>query len=245
MHPARARGKLTCLCEATSIESRGVLTEEQEFSQEEKRVLNLLARGLSREFPNPQRVGCPGPAILRSIALHKLTLSEAESWLDHLSSCSPCFTEFSEIRKEASRRERTLMWLVAAAMVLLAVTGWVWVRSRPSGQTAAVVILDLRGRAAVRGGNPPHSSQPPLEVPRNATTLNLELPIGSNEGAYDVALLSNSGAELFRTSATAKLEDHVVILRADVDLAGISPGLYFLGLRRPGLEWLRFPIRVL
>ncbi|HEY6372301.1 MAG TPA: hypothetical protein VIX37_17120 [Candidatus Sulfotelmatobacter sp.] len=137
------------------------------------------------------------------------------------------------------------MWLAAAAMVLLAVTGWVWVRSRPSGQTAAVVILDLRGRAAVRGGNPPHSSQPPLEVPRNATTLNLELPIGSNEGAYDVALLSNSGAELFRTSATAKLEDHVVILRADVDLAGISPGLYFLGLRRPGLEWLRFPIRVL
>lgn len=245
MHPARARGKLTCLCEATSIESRGVLTEEQEFSQEEKRVLNLLARGLSREFPNPQRVGCPGPAILRSIAFHKLTLSEAEPWLDHLSSCSPCFTEFSEIRKEASRRERTLMWLVAAAMVLLAVTGWVWVRSRPSGQTAAVVILDLRGRAAVRGGNPPHSSQPPLEVPRNATTLNLELPIGSNEGAYDVALLSNSGAELFRTSATAKLEDHVVILRADVDLAGISPGLYFLGLRRPGLEWLRFPIRVL
>ena len=118
-------------------------------------------------------------------------------------------------------------------------------RSRPSGQTAAVVVLDLRGRATVRGENPPETSQPPLEVPRNAKSLNLELPIGSNEGAYDVALLNPSGAELFRTSATAKLEDHIVVLRADVDLAGVSPGSYFLGVRQPGLEWTRFPIRLL
>jgi len=73
----------------------------------------------------------------------------------------------------------------------------------------------------------------------------LELPIGSNEGAYDVALLDPSGAELFRTSATAKLEDHIVVLRADVNLAGVPPGSYFLGLRQRGLEWMRFSIRVL
>ena len=73
----------------------------------------------------------------------------------------------------------------------------------------------------------------------------MELPIGSNEGAYDVALLDPSGAELFRTSATAKLEDHIVVLRADVDFTGISPGSYFLGLRQPGLEWMRFLVRVL
>jgi hypothetical protein len=73
----------------------------------------------------------------------------------------------------------------------------------------------------------------------------LELPIGSNEGAYDVALLNPSGTELFRTSAMAKLEDHIVVLRADVDLAGVSQGSYFLGLRQRGTEWMRFPIRVL
>ena len=107
-----------------------------------------------------------------------------------------------------------------------------------------VVLLDLRDRATVRGENPPQINQLPLEVPRNAKTLKLELPIGSKEGAYDVALLDPSGAELFRTSATAKLEDHIVVLRADVDLAGVSPGSYFLGLRQRGLEWMRFPIRV-
>lgn len=137
------------------------------------------------------------------------------------------------------------MWLAAAAMVLLAVAGWMWVRSRPTGQATAVVVLDLRGRSTARGENPSETSQPPLEIPRSAKSLNLELPIGSNEGAYDVALLNPSGAELFRMSATARLEDHIVVLRANVDFAGVSPGSYFLGVRQPGLEWTRFPIRLL
>jgi hypothetical protein len=118
-------------------------------------------------------------------------------------------------------------------------------RPRPQVQTAAVVLLDLRGRATVRGEHSLETSQPLLEVPRNAKTLNLELPIGSNEGAYDVALLDPSGSEFLRTSATAKLEEHIVVIRAHVDLAGVSPGSYFLGLRQPGLEWMRFPVRVL
>ncbi len=230
----------------TSSESRRVLKEQEEFNGEEKRILDLLNRGLSRDFPNPQRIGCPGSAILKSIALHKLPLAEADPWLEHFSSCSPCFQEFGEIRKEAAgQRRQTQMWLAAAAMVLLAVAGWMWVRSRPSGQTAAVVVLDLRGRSTARGENPSETSQPPLEVPRSAKSLNLELPIGSNEGAYDVALLNPSGAELFRTSATAKLEDHNIVLRADVDLADVPPGSYFLGVRQPSLEWTRFPIRLL
>jgi len=172
-------------------------------------------------------------------------LSEADRWLNHFSSCSPCFQEFTQFRKQVVDRRRTQIWLAAAAVLIVAVAGWFWVRSRPQVQTAAVVVLDLRSRATVRGENQPETSQPPLEVPRNAKTLNLELPIGSNEGAYDVALLNPNGAELFRTSATAKLEDHIVVLRADVDFAGVSPGSYFLGLRQRGLEWMRFRIRVL
>ena len=107
------------------------------------------------------------------------------------------------------------------------------------------MLLDLRGRATVRGENSPVTTLPLLVLPRNAKTLNLELAIGSYEGSYDVALLNPSGAELFRTGATAKLEDHIVVLRVDVDLAGVSPGSYLLGVRQPGLEWTRFPIRLL
>jgi hypothetical protein len=42
----------------------------------------------------------------------------------------------------------------------------------------------------------------------------------------------------------ANLEDHIVVLRAAVDLAGVPPGSYFLGVRQPGVEWTRFPIRL-
>jgi hypothetical protein len=230
----------------TSTGSRRILKEQEEFNGEEKRILDLLDKGLSRDFPNPQRIGCPGPAILKSIALHKLPLAEADPWLKHFSSCSPCFQEFTDIRKQAAgKRRQAQMWLAAAAMVLLAVAGWMWVRSRPTAQTAAVVVLDLRGRSTARGEHSSETSQPLLEVPRSAKSLTLELPIGSNEGGYDVALLNLSGAELFRVSATAKLEDHIVVLRANVDLAGVSPGSYFLGVRQAGLEWARFPIRLL
>jgi hypothetical protein len=236
---------LAFLFETTSTGSRQVLKAQEELNGEEKRILDLLGKGLSRDFPNPQRVGCPDSALLRRIALRKVPLSEADRWLTHFSSCSPCFQEFTQFRKQAAERRRTQVWLVAAAVLVFAVAGWLWVRNRPPVQTAAVVILDLRGRAMVRGENPSETSQPPLDVPRNAKTLNLELPIGSNEGPYEVALLDSSGAELFRGSAAAKLEDHIVVLRVDVDLTRISPGSYFLGLRHSGVEWMQFPVRVL
>ena len=204
-------------------------------------------RGVYRaSFQTQSALGAPTPPSSGALLPTNCRCAQAAPWFDHLSACSPCFQDFNKFRREATgQRRRIQMWLAAAAVLLFAVGGLLWVRSRPSGQTAAVVVLDLRGRATVRGESTPETSQPSLEVPRNARSLNLELPIGSNEGAYDVALLNPSGAELFRTSATAKLEDHIVVLRADVDLAGISPGSYFLGLRQPGLEWMRFPIRVL
>jgi hypothetical protein len=132
-----------------------------------------------------------------------------------------------------------------AAVVLIAIGGWLWVRNRPSGQTAAIVILDLRSRATVRGETPTDANQQPLEIPHGARQLQLDLPIGSNEGTYELAVLNGNGAELFRSTGSAKLEDHIVVLRADFNLSGVSPGSYLLGLRQQGLEWTRFPIRVL
>ena len=148
-------------------------------------------------------------------------------------------------RRVGAQRSRAVMWLAAAAVVLIAIGGWLWVRNKPSGQTAAVMVLDLRGRATGRGETPTDANQQPLEIPHGARQLQLDLPIGSNEGTYELAVLNGNGAELFRTTGSAKLEDHVVSLRAEVDLAGVSPGSYFLGLRQQGMEWTRFPVRVL
>jgi len=229
-----------------SGESRQVLSERDEFSRDEQRILDVLERGLSREYPNPDRIGCPGSAVLRGIASHKLRLAEVHQWLDHLGSCSPCYQEFTERRKQVvSQRRRLQVWLAVAAVLILTVAALVWVRTQRPGQQPEIAVLDLRERSVARGQNPTQPDQPPLEIRRSAKHLIVDLPIGSREGSYDLALLTESGDQLRNTSGTARLQDHVVTLRADVDVTGIQPGTYLLALRQPGLEWTRYPVRVL
>ena len=88
------------------LNRREILEELEKLDNEEARILDLLARGLSREFSNPQRVGCPDSAVLRGIAFRELRLAEIQQWLGHLSSCSPCYQEFTELRKQAARSSK-------------------------------------------------------------------------------------------------------------------------------------------
>ena len=182
--------------------------------------------------------------MLRGIAQHKIPLSQADQWLNHLSSCSPCFQDFQNYRSETTARRRVFqIALAAAAVLLIVIGGLLLLRNRPSVQTATVTI-DLRERSIARGENPAERNQGPLELSRETKHLVLDLPIGSKEGSYEVALVSGGGEQVRGTTGIAQLENHTAILKADIDLAGVSPGSYFLGVRQPGLEWSRYPVRV-
>jgi len=134
------------------------------------------------------------------------------------------------------------MALAAAAVLLIVLGGLLWVRSHPPVQTATVTI-DLRERSVARG-DPSGSGQAPVELSRGAKHLILDLPIGSKEGGYDLALLGAAGAEIRTTTGVAQLENHTVVMKANLDLAGVLPGTYFLGVRQPGLEWSRYPVHL-
>ena len=221
------------------------LSTESQSNAADKRLLDILRQGLTTEFPNPERIGCPGNALLKGIAQGKVSLTEAEPWLDHLGSCSPCFREFKEFRRQSTNQRRRVLTLVATAAVLVsAVGGWLWVQARHSVQTTETAVLDLRERSVARGQNPSDTGQAPLEIPRTAKHLVLDLPIGSKEGPYDVGLLTGSGDQLLSATGMAELHDHITGLRVDVDLGSIRPGEYSLGVRQPSLEWTRYPIRV-
>ena len=133
--------------------------------------------------------------------------------------------------------------LAAAAVLLIVIGGLLFLRSRPSVQTATVTI-DLRERSIARGENPPETNQSPIELSRQTRHLVLDLPVGSKEGDYELGVLGSSGEEIRTATGAAHLENHTVVLNADIDLAGVSPGSYFLGVRQPGLEWSRYPARV-
>ena len=228
-----------------SGQSRQFLSDRDEFSKDEQRILDVLERGLSREFPNPNRTGCPDSAVLRGIALHKLRLAEVHQWMDHLSTCSPCYQEFTQLRKQAViQRRRLQVWLAAAAVVILTVTGWLWVRTHYAVQGTETAVLDLRGISVTRGESSPQTNLPTLKLQSSAKHLVLDLPIGSAEGSYELALESESGTQLLSATGTAQLHDGVVVLRADVQFRDVSPGVYVLGLRQPGLEWVLYRVRI-
>jgi hypothetical protein len=221
------------------------LSSESQSNAADKRLLDILRQGLATEFPNPERIGCPGNALLKGIAQGKVSLAEAEPWLDHLGSCSPCFQEFKEFRRQSAiQRRRVLIFVATAAVLLFAVGGWLWVRARRSVEATDVAVLDLRERSVARGQSQSEADQAPLEISRTTKHLILDLPIGSKEGPYDVGLLTGTGDQILRATGMAELRDHITDLRVDVDLSGVQSGAYSLGLRQAGLEWTRYPIRV-
>jgi hypothetical protein len=133
--------------------------------------------------------------------------------------------------------------LAAAAVLLIIIGGLLWLRSR-AVVPITTVTLDLRDRSVARGENLSEAGRVPLELSRHAKHLILELPIGSKEGSYQLALLKGTGEQISGTTGMAQLENHTVILKTEIDLAGVSLGLYFLEVRQPGMEWNRYPVRV-
>ena len=209
---------------------------------EEKRILDALGRGLLKEFPNPNRVGCPGSEVLKQIASRGMPLSEAEPWLNHLGSCSPCYRDFSQLRS-AHRQRRTRMNLAAAASVLIVVGLTTWAILHQHNQQIVRAVIDLRERSMARGTEPAPSEQP-LDILRDASLLDIYLPLGSDEASYDVRITSVDGEQLLSRSGEAKLSDGLAVLRIHLGRRLLSRGTYVLQIRKQGSEWVSFPLRI-
>jgi hypothetical protein len=165
-----------------------------------------------------------------------MPLDQAEKWLDHLGSCSPCYSDFSEFRKSHElRKKRTLLAIAASILVVAGIAGWVLLQRHNETFVAQTAVLDLRNRSLPRGteSNP---VEPPLVVSRAATHWNIYLPFGSDAAPYDIRLLAASGELLVSTKADAKLTDGVAVIQISVDLSSRSPGQCVLRLTRNGTQ---------
>ena len=210
--------------------------------RDEKRILDALGRGLLKEFPNPDRAGCPGSDVLRRIASHAMPLEEAEKWLDHLTSCSPCYRDFSELQADyRHRRMQTVLAIAASILIVVGVAGWALFFKHTGPPVVQTAVLDLRNRSVPRGGEANPSEQP-LEVGRGVKRLNVYLPLGSAEGPYELRIAPTGGSAVFATSGVASLKDGVTSIEAVVDLSSASSGRYVLQIRRPNSEWNSYPL---
>ena len=220
-----------------SLCGEAILSDNAYSAKEEKRALDALGRGLLKEFPNPERIGCPGSEVLRGIASRKVPLAQAEPWLDHLTSCSPCYRDFSQFREAFElRRKRTLLAVAASILIAASVAGWALAHRHEETQYAQTAVLDLRNRSVSRGTEP-NPGEPPLELSRAVSHLNIYLPLGSPEGPYDVRLVTPSGESVLTASGIAKLNDHATSFQLEAGLASNRAGRYLLQVRKAGLEW--------
>jgi hypothetical protein len=202
----------------------------------------VLGRGLLKDFPNPERIGCPGADVLKKIASHEMPLSEAEKWLNHFGSCSPCYSDFCKIQATYKRRRtRTILAIAASILVVAGIAGWALLLRQKEPSVAQTAVLDLRNRSIPRGteANP---MEPPLNIRRTATHWNIYLPLGSSEGAYEVRVLAPSGESLLTADEVAKLRDGVTSIQIQVSFSSARSGQYLLQVRKVGSEWNSYAV---
>jgi len=210
--------------------------------RDEKRILDALGRGLLKEFPNPDRAGCPGADVLRKIASHEMPLPQAEKWLDHLTSCSPCYGDFTEFRAGyRHRRVQAVLAIAASILIVVGVAGWALFFKQKGPSAVQAAVLDLRNRSVPRGGelNP---GEQPLEVSREVKRLNVYLPLGSAEGPYELRIAITTGSAIFTTNGVASVKDGVTSIETTVDLSSAPSGRYVLQIRKPNSEWNSYPL---
>ncbi|MGC2657316.1 MAG: hypothetical protein WA324_05015 [Bryobacteraceae bacterium] len=190
-------------------------------------------------YPNPERTGCPGSAVIQAYGDQKL---EDESIWSHITHCSPCFTEFKEVRdarwqreaKQAQRRKRIKLAAITAVAGAAVVLGLLFMRKgagvpfapRPS----LLATIDLSNTEVLRGGSGESHQLDLPPVSKRATELQILLPRFSGTGNYVIAILKsrNDRTALAKGSGVATGTDSRAEVRVGIDLSRVSPGTYLL-----------------
>jgi hypothetical protein len=229
--------------------------------RQEKKLLEAAEAVARTEFDTPVRSACPGAGALRLLARRDPSLPDTPDLIDHIGTCSHCFNEYNRCRTAYKRRVRFSFVLSTGAVaailsiLLLAPLRWPFQRSIPSGTESARlrepgqplrnVIVDLRMKGTLRGGGADQANQgPDPQLPRANLSIEIQLPFGSEEGVYDIAITSTTGQPLVQSTGVATLQNFIEVLPLKANLTRFSSGRYELQLRRVGTDWASYRVVV-
>ena len=234
--------------------------QEDSAEQSYTQAKEILQQAILRDYPNPERRGCPGFNVLRRLASFDLPQTSDPAW-EHVIHCSPCYAEFLGFRAETKvvrRRGRQRMRLIFAAAAVVIVLCGMWLAGRqflgPRGQVPPQIAanvpptpayLDLEPIEISRGGSDGEGKHSNLVLPVGDLDLRIRLPIGSEDGRYQVQILSQPGGRpLAFGQGAAALEEHSVLLTTRLNLKGLKPGNYYMAFRRVNLDWAMLPLEL-
>ena len=240
---------------------------------DEREILDSFRESFQHDFPNPERIGCPGGEVLRALAWRR-KLDNPETVVTHIGKCSPCFQEHRIFLQQYKSRQR-LYRLAAVAVLTLGVTLWLsWRLMRGPGtlvpEPPPMVKTPSQPPPPVPSPVPPSAQeQKPaevqvvldlrkrgvargennnqdggLDVPKGRLKLSIYLPIGSGEGDYEVRILGRQNQVLIAAKGKAQMQGHLNVLTVEANTSTFEAGSHSLAIREVGWGWNRFPLKV-
>ncbi len=216
-------------------------TPEQRY----ERLRDTVQQTILQNFPNPERKGCPGDAVVREVA-ERRDLIEDDAW-QHITHCSPCYATFLQFKDEfRARRRRRGLAIIAGAIAFVALLAAVAIYEvKRGGEQASleghdsyiVATLDLRDSSSQRSADASPTAHPTPTLPREKLDLTIDLPFGSEPGIYEIQL-RQTGQSLITAEAAAELNRGTAELHVRVDFSKRAPGVYALAIRQPGSSWV-------
>jgi hypothetical protein len=217
----------------------------EESRKARERIKKQLQDSILNEYPNPERRGCPGDSVLKRLAAHPVEEAiEGDLNWHHVTHCSECYREFLGFRGEVKRgikeRRRKAAWvLVAAAVILIVII--VFFSSRVKSPKPQ--IIDLQGRSMPRSEEGQQETKP-IVLEREPEELTIKLPFGSVAGPYEIQLLKTADHPLLSARGEATVRNGTTTLTTKADLSKLTPGNYFIGIRRVPWDWTYYRVLI-
>jgi hypothetical protein len=227
---------------------------EQSPEEISNEIQQLLQQAVLNNYPNPERNGCPGASVLREVVQRRLPIRDA--YWEHVTHCSPCFQEFLQLRNEFvanhARLVRRNRIVLASALVAAGIVGIVIWRGAskpiaPITTAEATSQVDMRPFSVTRGesSGPQKSEKYAGVLSRKRVRLNVILPVGAEDGTYEVRLMDNDLKHVIASGkAPASFVDHTVRLAITFDLTNVPSGPYEIASRRDGGGWMTSPVLI-
>jgi hypothetical protein len=106
-------------------------------------------------------------------------------------------------------------------------------------------LLDLRNASATRTVESIRGSNiSPAEIPRGLLALTVQLPVGSDSGAYDVQIRDSNQQPVRTAQGEAIIESGITRLPINLDTRSLQPGEYEFAWRRGDFSWRNYPILI-
>lgn len=237
---------------------------------DEERLLKFGKHYLSEAFPNPDKIGCPSEHALRLSAFHPQSADPRVSeHLTCCSPCFNRYMGFlAELQQEPRQKQpfwkEVLTWpktaplwaeTVAVAAIVLTVGAYFAVIQNqvprpplppPVGTEPAPVVfspftLDLRHLSPTRAPTVKGHQQRVVDLPRKPLEMSVVLPVGSEEGTYQLSLKAK-GTTVWTERTHAHLVEHKVTLQVKLDLAKFPVGIYAFQVETTNGFFLRQPV---